>query len=109
MTIIAVLAIAITILIETMEQLAFKGAAKFGAYRKYLLGLGIALHVCQLLSWFFVLTLLPLGIAAPLMGATYVTIAIGSRFVFGEKIDRRRAMGIAAIVIGLALISRSDI
>jgi drug/metabolite transporter (DMT)-like permease len=109
MTIIAALAIAFTILIETIEQLVFKSAAKLAAYRKYLLALGISLHVCQLLCWFLVLTLLPLGIAAPLMGATYVTVAIGSRLVFGEKINRRRAIGIAAIVIGLALITRSDL
>jgi drug/metabolite transporter (DMT)-like permease len=109
MTIIAALAIAFTILIETTEQLVFKSSAKFAEYRKYLLALGIGLHVIQLLAWFFVLTLLPLGIAAPLMGATYVTVAIGSRFVFGEKLDRRRAIGIAAIVVGLALITRSEI
>jgi len=109
MTIIAALAIAFTILIETIEQLVFKSAAKFAVYRKYLLALGVALHAVQLLAWFLVLTLLPLGIAAPLMGATYITVAIGSRLVFGEKLDRRRAIGIAAIVVGLALISRSDI
>ena len=109
MTIIAALAIAFTILLETTEQLVFKAAAKFTDYRKYLLTLGIVLHTGQLLCWFLVLTLLPLGIAAPLMGATYITVAVGSRLVFGEKLDRRRAIGIAAIVIGLALISRSDI
>jgi len=109
MTFIAALAIAITISIETLEQLVFKTASKLSAYRKYLLALGVAFHICQLGAWFFVLTLLPLGIAAPLMGATYVTVAIGSRLVFGEKIDKRRAIGIAAIIIGLAIITRSEI
>jgi drug/metabolite transporter (DMT)-like permease len=108
MTTVAALAMAVTILIETTEQLLFKSAAKYIAYRKYLLAIAVCLHVGQLLTWFFALTLLPLGIAAPLMGATYITIAIGSRLVFAEKIDLRRAVGIAAIVVGLALISRTE-
>ena len=108
MSFLAVIPLLLTILIETGEQLAFKASTKFLKYRLQFLGAGIALHAAQLLVWFVALTLLPLAIATPLMGATYVTVSLGSRLFYGEKIDKRRWIGITAIIIGLALISKIE-
>jgi len=50
------------------------------------------------------LTLVPLGVAMPLMGASYVTTAFASRLLFKENVDGRRWLGIVVITAGLALI-----
>ncbi len=108
MSFVAFIPLLVTVLVETAEQLTFKASTKFRQNRMQLLALGVILHGVQLLAWFVALTILPLGIATPLMGATYITVSIGSRVFFGEKIDKRRWIGILAIVLGLALISRVE-
>jgi drug/metabolite transporter (DMT)-like permease len=108
MNFLAFIPLLVTVLVETTEQLTFKASTKFRTYRVHLLALGVMLHGVQLLAWFVALTLLPLGIATPLMGATYVTVSVGSRVFFGEQIDKRRWIGIVSIVLGLALISRAE-
>lgn len=105
MAVLALLAIAFTILVETFEQLSFKMAARQADRAALWTGAGVVMHAVQLLSWFYALTLLPLSVAAPLMGATYVSVPLASKMLFREKIDLRRWIGIAAIVLGLAIIS----
>jgi drug/metabolite transporter (DMT)-like permease len=104
----AIIAIFVTVVIETAEQLSFKASAKLEHYHKQFLVLGVVLHGFQLLAWFLALTLLPLSIAAPMLGATYITVSLGSWLLYGEKINKRHWIGIISIVLGLALISRTE-
>lgn len=103
---IAFLGVAITILLETGQQLAFKHASKSGKPNPLWLVFGACMYAPQQLCWMFTLTLLPLAIAAPLLGASYVTVPLASKLVFGEKLSPKRWMGILFIVVGIALISR---
>ena len=98
---IVLIAIFITILVETLEQLLFKASAKYENLRHQFLIGGIVLHVVQLASWFFVLALLPLNKAVPILGATYITIALASKYLFKEQVDKRAWIGILAIIGGL--------
>ncbi len=106
---IVLIAISITIVVETLEQLMFKASAKYTNLSHHFLIGGLVLHVVQLISWFFVLALLPLNKAVPILGATYITIAIASKYLFKEQVDRRGWIGIFAIISGLTLITSTGL
>ncbi len=99
-------ALAFTVLFETSQQFSFKQATRVSSRPYVWLITGAALYVPQLICWFFTLTLLPLSIAAPLLGTSYVTVPLASGIIFKEKVSKRRWLGILLIVVGLALISR---
>jgi len=102
----AILGVVITVLFETGQQLAFKHASKAEGTKPLWMVAGAGMYVPQQLCCMYTLTLLPLAIAAPLLGASYVTVPLASGIVFREKISKKRWIGIMLIVIGIALISR---
>ena len=99
------------ILCETAEQLLYRGARDRPRIKRYSLFLtpAILLHLLRLAIWLAVLRVVPLGIALPLMGLNYVTIALGGRAIFRERVDRRRWAGIALVLAGFLLISTQAI
>ncbi len=92
------------VILETLEQISYNMAGRRSQLRILCIVLGIGLHIVLLGVWFWVLKLLPLGIAMPCLGANYATVALASRFFFKEKIDRWRWLGISIIVLGLVVI-----
>jgi multidrug transporter EmrE-like cation transporter len=98
------LALITCILMETFEQVCFKYAAKQPEQAKQWYARGIAGYLFNITVWFWLLSVLPLGFALPLIGATYITVALASQFLFGERISPRRWKGILLIVIGFALV-----
>lgn len=104
MNLIAVLLLGICVALETVEHLAFGMVGRMPAKAWGWRAAGVALHLVLLAVWFLLLKVVPLGIAMPLMGASYVTIALSSRVLFQEQVNLRRWIGIGAIVAGLALI-----
>ena len=96
--------LALCILLETAEQLSFSMAGRQPRRRLAWTVAGIVLHLVVLAVWLWLLLLLPLGVAMPLMGAGYITIPLASRWLFHERVDLKRWAGIAAIVAGLACI-----
>ncbi len=109
MNVILLIAISITVVVETLEQLMFKASAKHEKFRHHFLISGIVLHMVQILSWFFVLALVPLNKAIIVLAATYVTIALASKHVFKEQVTKRAWVGILAIMAGLTLITSTGL
>lgn len=64
-----------------------------------LLALGLAL-----LLWLLVLRQVPLHSAYPMLGLNFVLVAIAARFWLGESSRPRDWLGIACIVLGVALL-----
>jgi len=91
--------------IETVQQVAFSLAGSRLHQRFLWLALGISLHLVLVALWCRLLTILPLGIALPLSGASYLTIALVSQVWLKERVNRQRWIGVVSIVIGFALIS----
>jgi undecaprenyl phosphate-alpha-L-ara4N flippase subunit ArnE len=102
----AILGILLTVTMETCQQLAYKLAAKGDKLKLPWLGAGAMLYIPQQACWMFALSALPLAIAAPLLGASYVTVPLAGSRVFKERITSKQWIGIALIVAGMALISR---
>lgn len=89
---------------ETAEHLCFaRSNAADARALPWIIG-GSSLYLASLASWLWILAHLPLSIALPVSGLNYVTVAIASRVLLNERIDRRRALGIAVIVAGVIVI-----
>ncbi len=90
---------------ETPQQIAFSLGGTRAHQRLAWLSLGIGLHLLLLALWCWLLIVLPLGVATPLTGASYVTVALASQFFLKERVSRRGWVGVAGIAIGFALIA----
>ena len=104
---IAILPFTICIIFETLQQLSYSLAGKRPNKKIFFFGFGIFFYLIMLLSWYWLLIILPLGIATPLMGASYATVGLASNIFFKEQIDFKHWGGIALIIVGLTLISMS--
>ncbi len=92
------------VLLETCEHLAYRMAGRVADRRILWRAIGVGTHLIVLGVWFRLLTLVPLGVAMPLMGGSYLTTALASRVLFGERVDHSRWLGITAIVAGILLV-----
>ncbi len=68
---------------------------------------GFALYGVAGLLWISVLSRAPLSLAYPMLSLGYVIVLLASAYLFGETIPAARVAGIAAIVLGLVLVSSS--
>ncbi|WP_370673865.1 permease [Pleomorphomonas sp. PLEO] len=102
------------ILTETGREVCFKFAA-----RKYAFGLkvflnpttvlGVLFWSVELVAWCWVLGTAPLSIAFPLMSASYATIALAGATLLGERVNRRHALGVALVIIGVATVGSAGL
>ena len=96
------------IAVVTFEQAFYRLAARSSARRITCFAAAVLLHICGLVLWYFLLRVLPLGVAMPLMGAQYATVAMAGKWFFGEPVDARRWIGIAIIMLGFCLIAVNE-
>jgi len=95
-----------TVVFETGQQLAYKRASTSEGIKPRWIAAGAAMYVPQQLSWILTLALMPMAIATPLLGASYVSVPFAGSLVFKEKITRKQWFGIVLIVCGIALVTR---
>ena len=100
------------VLLMTVSQLLFKGAASGsqGAARtlvhhRVLAGLGI--NLVAAVCWVYALKRIELNHAFPLLSLNFVLVPLGAQWLFGERIGRRRAVAIAVIASGVAIAAAS--
>lgn len=68
---------------------------------------GVSCYVLGLATWVFVLSKNELSFAYPLMSLTYIFVTIAGIYVFQEQVTLLRWVGIAFILLGVFIISRS--
>jgi len=68
---------------------------------------GFAAFGLSSLFWLIVLSRMELSLVYPLVSVAYVLVALFSFFVFKENVTMIRWVGIAVIIFGVFLISRS--
>jgi multidrug transporter EmrE-like cation transporter len=71
------------------------------------LWLGLFLFGISAIFWLIVLTRVPLSVAYPFVGVTYIIVVMWSRFVLGETVPLIRWVGVAVIAIGIAVVGLS--
>lgn len=76
-------------------------------FSNYYLILGLALYAISALIWINVLSKVDLSYAYPMIAMSYVVVALLATVFFNEQISLIRWSGIAFIIAGVILISRS--
>jgi drug/metabolite transporter (DMT)-like permease len=66
----------------------------------------IVLIIISFLSWLYVLRYIPLTIAFPMSRVVDVLVPLGCWIFLGEVISPRRWVGIALVIIGLAVLAK---
>jgi drug/metabolite transporter (DMT)-like permease len=105
------LMIAACISIETIEQSLYRWASRLTSGPRAWFGAiapAVVLHAVGIALWMLLLRRMPLGIVLPLMGANYVTILLAGRLVFGERITRRRWIGVGMVATGFILVAMGE-
>jgi drug/metabolite transporter (DMT)-like permease len=67
---------------------------------------GIVFVILSLVSWLYVLRLVPLSIAFPLSNVVHVLVPLSCWIFLGELISTRRWCGIALVLLGLIVVSK---
>lgn len=70
--------------------------------------IGFVLYFVAALVWFRTIALAPLTVAYPLMvSLTFITVTVGSVLLWNEPLTLQKSLGLAAIIVGIALASTS--
>ena len=104
-----------TVLLGTIGQLAFKGAAidtslgdGFARWRKLAirprLWIGIGCFAGEFLCWLAFLSLVPLSRGVLLGSINIVVIMLAGRLLFREQLSRWRVLGIVLIGAGVSIV-----
>jgi drug/metabolite transporter (DMT)-like permease len=72
----------------------------------YIMG-GMACYAISLVVWIMGLSRVPVSIAYPLLSLGYVINAVLAHYLLGEAVTAQRAIGIAFIILGVAIVARS--
>ena len=108
--------ILISILLGVMGQIGFKyGAVRIPetgtliekATLAWPIGLGIILYGISTILWIYILRYVELSYAYPMLSLGYVLVFVASYFLFNEPISTLRVVGLACILTGIILVSKS--
>jgi multidrug transporter EmrE-like cation transporter len=68
---------------------------------------GCACYAVSLVVWVMGLSRVEVSVAYPLLSLGYVLNALAAWYLFGEAVTPMRLMGVAVIVLGVAMVARS--
>jgi drug/metabolite transporter (DMT)-like permease len=97
--------------VESLGGISFAGApfeTLFHIFTSPCIIAGLCCNATSMLFWLTVISKLELSFAYPMVALSYILILIYSIAVFNEKAGAIRIAGIASIMIGVILISRTD-
>ena len=69
---------------------------------------GLAIYAAGTALWIYAVSHRHISFLYPLTALTYVIVAVGGKFMFGELISTGRWLGIGVVVIGVAMLQLSD-
>lgn len=123
MTIVSFALILLGVLLNAMAQLMLKAGtnavgvigAGQGSWASQILAVvlqpfiagGLACYVFSVAIWIVALSRVPVSIAYPMLSIGYVVNAIAAHYLFGEALSAGKLGGIAVIIVGVWIVSRS--
>jgi len=69
---------------------------------------GIVGYLGGFASWMVILDRMPLSLGFPLTAVVMLTVALASRYIFGEELSSWRLSGIGLVIIGMAIMGGDD-
>lgn len=88
-------------------EVAAAGETIMRAAREPRLWLGLFLFGISALFWLVVLSRVPLSVAYPIVGVSYILIVLLGRFVLHETVPVMRWVGVFVVATGIAIIGLS--
>jgi multidrug transporter EmrE-like cation transporter len=111
------------VLLNAIAQLALKqGMRQIGQFEftpailwdmawrialNYYVIFGLACYVVSVAVWLLALSRVDVGFAYPMLSVGYIVTAVAAYYVFGEDLTPIRIAGIAVIMVGVFMISRT--
>lgn len=98
-----------TLVLLALGQVMFKYAAqgiRFSQPQTLLsvpLGLALVVYALATLAWLAVLTRMPLSVAFPFYGLTFLLVPVFARFLLGEQVGWPTYVGGGVILVGIAI------
>lgn len=80
----------------------------FDVARTWQVLVGLTLFVLSAVTWLVVISRVPLSLAYPFAGITYLLLTLFSRFVLKEHVPSLRWVGVALIVAGVVMVGRTS-
>jgi drug/metabolite transporter (DMT)-like permease len=77
------------------------------AAKEPLLWLGLLLFGISALFWLVVLSRVPISVAYPMVGVSYIFVVLLGRFLLGESVPSLRWIGVVVVATGIAIIGLS--
>jgi len=77
------------------------------AAQQPLLWAGLALFAISAVFWLVVLSRVPLSIAYPLVGVSYILVVLIAKLVLHESVPALRWVGVVVVALGIAVIGAS--
>jgi multidrug transporter EmrE-like cation transporter len=68
---------------------------------------GITCYLLSVVIWILALSRAPVSVIYPLLSIGYIVNAVGAALLFGESLESSKLLGIAVIVLGVYLLTRS--
>lgn len=68
---------------------------------------GLACYVISVVVWIVGLSRVDVSVAYPMLSLGYVANAFAAWYLFGEALSAQRLLGIAIILVGVAVLARS--
>ena len=112
-----IVVLATAIALDTLSQLLWKLAASrlpttltpdallHSIARDPLPLLVIGVFLLQLVNWLVVLERVDLSYAQPLTALSYVSVCLLSAWLFGERLDVHKGLGVLLVLVGVVLVS----
>lgn len=111
------------VLLNAIAQLALKqGMRQIGQFEftpailwdmawrialNYYVIFGLTCYVVSVAFWLLALSRVDVGFAYPMLSVGYIVTAVAAYYVFGEDLTPIRIAGIAVIMVGVFMISRT--
>lgn len=89
------------------DEIAAAGDTIARAAREPRLWLGLFLFGISALFWLIVLSRVPLSVAYPIVGISYILIVLLGRFMLHEHVPALRWLGVVVVAAGIAIIGLS--
>jgi multidrug transporter EmrE-like cation transporter len=89
------------------NEVAAAGDTLLKAAKEPLLWAGLTLFGISALFWLVVLSRVPLSVAYPLVGVSYILIVAFARFFLHEQVPTLRWIGVSVVALGIAIIGLS--
>ena len=115
------LALSLTVVMDTIGQLCWKFAAgqvpdTLGLWQTFvsilhepLFHVALLVYFLQFFNWMIVLAHADLSYAQPITALSYVAVSVASMAIFHEHLSPLRVLGLAMILVGVWVISRTTL